>query len=501
VVAVASAVVVFHPLGFSAWFDEAYSYGMATRPLRSLFAHWIWGSESNMVLYYLILKAWLGITGLVGIAPGEVVLRLPSALFAVAASVVVYGIGRRLFGTLAGMVAAGLYLANFLQMIVAQMARSYSLELFLLALSWYALVAALDSKSSSRRWWAVFVISGVLSVYAALFSGLVLVSQAVALVALLVMPGPWRDRVRHAAPEALLSFGLAAALVVPIGVDAAVHGGPVWVPPVHFIDVRKFLLFLGGGSHPYEIAVIAAAAAGFLLAIPGLLANRGPFGRLVRARPDTLGGAVAIAAWWVVPLVISFGLTQPGLNLHLFFNRYLVVVVPALCLLAGLGVSLLPWRAAQLAAGVGLVIVAWPQLLLYYQYAQVQDFSDPVRWVEQRYQPGDGLICLPAIQCAIPVEYYLQASRGPAHFDADSPGRFSWDSGRGVPFDAATVLDYTARHRRVFVIFGPLGANDALQAEDKALESTLGDHYQQVGHAAGHGAAVDSAVTLYQVHP
>ena len=500
-VAVASTATVFHRLGFSAWFDEGYSYGIATQPLHTLFAHWVWGSESNMVLYYLVLKAWLGVIGLVGIAPSEVVLRLPSAVFAVAASLLVYAIGRRLFGTLAGLVAAGLHLANFLQMIVAQMARSYSLELFLLALSWYALVAALDGKNSSRRWWAVFVISSVLSVYAALFSGLVLVAQAVALVALLVLPGPWRNRVRHALPQALLSFGLAAALVVPIGVDAVVHGGPVWVPPVHFLDVRKFLLFLAGGSHRYEIAVIAAAAAGFLLALAGAMANRGPFVRLVRARPDTLGGAVAIASWFLVPLVISFALTQPGLNLHLFFNRYLVVVVPAVCLLAGLGVSLLPWRAAQLAAGVGLIIVAWPQLLLYYQYAQVQDFSDPVRWVEQRYQPGDGLICLPAIQCGIPVEYYLKASRGPAHFDSDSPGRFSWASGRSVPLDTANVLDYAARHPRVFVIFGPLGASDALQADDRALESVLGDHYQQVGHATGHGAAVDSAVTLYQVHP
>ncbi len=97
-----------------------------------------------MILYYLVLKAWLGVTGLVGLAPSETVLRVPSAVFAVAAAVVVYLLGRRLFGPIAGLVAAGLYLSNFLQMGVAQLARSYSLELFLLARS--------PGMRSSPRW-------------------------------------------------------------------------------------------------------------------------------------------------------------------------------------------------------------------------------------------------------------------------------------------------------------------------------------------------------------
>ena len=195
-VAIASALAVFHRINFSAWFDETYSYGMVTQPLHLMLTRWTWGSESNMVLYYLVLKAWLGLTGLVGIVPNEIVLRMPSALAAVGAAVMVYLLGRRLFGRIAGLVAAGLFLMNFLQMILAQMARSYSLELLLLGVSWYALFAALDRRASARRWWIVFVVSSVLSVYAALFSGLVLASQAAALAALLVLPGPWRERVR-----------------------------------------------------------------------------------------------------------------------------------------------------------------------------------------------------------------------------------------------------------------------------------------------------------------
>ena len=498
-VAIASALAVFHRINFSAWFDETYSYGMVTQPLHLMLTRWTWGSESNMVLYYLVLKAWLGLTGLFGIAPNEIVLRMPSALAAVGAAVMVYLLGRRLFGRVAGLVAAGLFLMNFLQMILAQMARSYSLELLLLGISWYALFAALDRRASARRWWIVFVVSSVLSVYAALFSGLVLASQAAALAVLLILPGPWRERVRASLRPAVASFVTTSVLIAPIAFDAAVHGGPIWVPPVNLHAITGFFLFIGGGSRRYELLVFGAAALGFALALFAL-PGAGALAAITRARPDAFGAALAMASWFVVPIVIAFALTQPRLNLHLFFSRYLVIVVPPLCLLAGLGVSALRWRLAQAVLAVGLVLVAWPALLHYYPLAQVQDIRGPVQWIEQRYQPGDGIICDPSIQCGIPVEYYLEANRGAAHFDADSPGRFSWVGDPTVPVDRQSVLDYAARHQRVFFVFAPLGLTPQLAAEDQQLEASLASHAGMLGRMTAH-ADIDTSVVLFQQSP
>jgi len=103
---------VFHRLDIGVWFDEAYSYGMATQSWSSFLSRWAWGSESNMFLYYVILRGWLGVLKLIGVAPTEVLLRLPSALFAVAGAVAVFALGRRLFGRVAGIIAGGLFLAN-----------------------------------------------------------------------------------------------------------------------------------------------------------------------------------------------------------------------------------------------------------------------------------------------------------------------------------------------------------------------------------------------------
>ena len=252
------------------------------------------------------------------------------------------------------------------------------------------------------------------------------------------------------------------------------------------------MLAIGGGSRRYELVVFALAALGFLAA---LAAGR-PHPALPRRRgrdQEAYGPALAMAIWFVVPIVIAFALTQPRLNLHLFSNRYLVVVVPPLCLLAGLGVSAVRWRPLQGVLAIGLVVVALPQLLHYYESPHLQDIRGAARWIEARYQSGDGLICAPAVECAIPIEYYLEADKTAARFDPDSPGRFSWNGGGTVSLDDAAVLDYSARHQRVFFVY----ARSVLDPESQRLESSLGQHFQEIGRTRAR-AAVDTWVVLYE---
>ena len=467
---------------------------MSTQSWQSFFSRWVWGSESNMFLYYLFLRGWLGLLKLVGAAPNEVLLRLPSALFAIAAAVVVFVLGRRLFGRIAGLVAGGLFLANFLQMILAQTARAYSLGLLLMCVSWLALFIALEKNST--RWWALYVAASVLSVYSLLFSGLVIVSQVLAIGALHVLPTPWRAMARSALRRYVVSTALTFLFVLPVGIDAAVHGGPVWVPPAHFNDLRLFIHVLAGGSHAYEYLVFATAALALVLAAAAYVP---PLAKLTRGSTASFGAAIALGSWFAAPIVISFALTRPGLNLHLFYPRYLVVVVPPLCLLAGLAVQALPLRALQALLALGLAVVAWPPLMDYYPVAQVQDFKDPMSWVQQRYQTGDGIACDPDVECGIPVGYYLDARPGPAHLDLDSPGRFSWEGTSTVAMTHETLSAYVAHHRRIFFIYGPLGQNPTQDATDMALRADLaGAGYRLIGYVEARGSGgVTTKVYLY----
>jgi mannosyltransferase len=406
----------------------------------------------------------------------------------------VFVLGRRLFGRIAGLVAGGLFLANFLQMILAQTARAYSLGLLLMCVSWLALFIALEN--NSKRWWALYVAAGVMSVYSLLFSGLVIVSQVLAVGALLVLPTPWRAMTLGALRRYVVSTALTFVLVLPLGIDAAVHGGPVWVPPAHFNDLRLFIHVLAGGSHAYEYLVLAMAALAFALTAAAFVPRLAKF---TRGSSVSFGFAIALGSWFAAPILISFALTRPGLNLHLFYPRYLVVVVPPLCLLAGLAVQALPLRALQALLALGLAVVAWTPLMDYYPVAQVQDFKDPMSWMQQRYQPGDGIVCDPDVECGIPVGYYLEATSGPAHLDIDSPGRFSWEGTSTVAMTHETLSAYLANHRRIFFIYGPLGQNPTQDATDMALRADLaGAGYRLIGYVEARGSGgVTTKVYLY----
>jgi hypothetical protein len=134
-------------------------------------------------------------------------------------------------------------------------------------------------------------------------------------------------------------------------------------------------------------------------------------------------------------------------------------------------------------------------LSLYYQVAQVQDFQKPTAWIEARYEVGDGVICEPVIACAIPMGYYFDAHAGRAHLDADSPGRFQWDTNSSVPVDAGSVDAYAAHHRRVFLIYAPLGHTDVPPASASMLTS-LGCREIDIVSAPATGA--DTIVMLFQ---
>lgn len=497
-VTVFAAGLVFYRLNISLWYDEAWSYGLSTQPWHVFLGHYLWGVEANMALYYGILRVWLAAVSIFGIHPVEVIVRLPSAAFAIASTFVVYQTGRRFFSSVAGLIAAALFATNFLQLLLAQDARSYSLQLLLLGVSWYCLLTVLQGRTD-RRWWAGYMISSALSVYAALFSVLVLAAQLAAFFVLLLWPGSWQGFVRRSLRPMAVSVLSIGVLCSPILLDAVLHGGPNnWVPPAHLTDVRNFLLFISGGNVWYERLLLASALLGIGLTVAAWASPR-RLRPVSDASPETLATVIALGCWVALPIVVSFALTRPSLNLHLFFQRYLIVVIPAICLLSGIGVAALRWRAAQLALALLLALVAWPQVPAYYAAAQSQDFHDPTLWIQQHFRAGDGLICDPAVECGVPMGYYLAAYPGPAHFDWNSPGLFIWSNTSWIPVNRGTVLAYAGQHRRVFLIFGPLGNGAGEAAEGQGLVNALSSHYRKLAQMTAHATAADASVFLYQV--
>src|SRR5947209_1423445 len=95
---------------------------------------------------------------------------VPVCLLLLALGFNIFSLGQQFLGSPAGLIAASLYLLNDLQLIYAQQARSYSLQLLLICLAWYAFLRVLTVTSRQGLWWLCFSVATTLAIYAHLFS-------------------------------------------------------------------------------------------------------------------------------------------------------------------------------------------------------------------------------------------------------------------------------------------------------------------------------------------
>src|SRR6266700_3108443 len=428
----------------SIWFDEAFSVGLAQQSFPLLW-HIIFALEPNMELYYLFLHAWLVTTALFGLHPTEFVVRLPSAIFAASSTVALFLLGRRFLGLLPALIGAGLYLLNDLQLVYAQQARSFSLQLFLLCVAWYAFLASLTGEAHQKRWWLCFILATSLAIYAHLFSLIILLAQLCAFGLLLILPGPWQPKAQRQMTWFLLSLVVIGALILPM-LPASLQGPQTgWLSIPQLKDIPRLFLTISGNNKMYLLLLATCCLTILVLAAQSYL----PVGKLQFTSAANLPIVLALLCWLVVAIFI-------------------------------------------------LALYAVPY---YYKSAQVEDWNSASFWVEQHYQPGDGLVCYDnATQqgCQVSLEYYLHAYPSAAHFSADAPGAFSWASfGSADPEAAvnpAVLAVFATKHPHIFFIVGRLPDNTAaLQARYAQL--WLDKHYHFITQIVTRTVAVRLYIT------
>lgn len=483
----------------SIWFDEAWSVELSRLPFPLLW-HLISGPEPNMELYYVFLHVWLGFTGMLGLNPTEFVVRLPSAVFAALSAVMVFQLGKRYINLTVGIVGAILYLLNDLQLVYAQQTRSYSMQLLLICIAWYALFAILTTDTKQKRWWVVFVITITLADYAQFFSLLILLAQLAAIACLLILPGPWCTRIRHQWRSILVSLFSIALLNAPI-VILSRHGSKTgWMPIPQLADIYHLFMTFGDSSKAYLLIIAAFCAFGVLIVTLALLPEGSNLIKQLmiveqppeaseetNKNPSTLQNifpiVLSLVCWLVVPIAASYVVSQG--STRLFSSRYLVIVVPALFLLVGLGLALLRWRWVKVVLALCLFLLALYYVPTYYRSAQVEDWNSTSRWLQQRYQTNDGLVCFDNVQgCQVSMEYYFHAYPSAAHFDADSPGAFSWEkfgpvnpaTGYYAAVDPQQLAIYGAKHPRIFFIVARLSSQTTVDMA-KHAQQWLDSHY------------------------
>jgi mannosyltransferase len=384
ITAAGAALRFLHLADKSFWLDEGVSVTLARLDLANLL-HILWRREANMALYYGLLRVWLNF------GSGDYFVRALSALLSVAAIPVLYRLGKRLFSSTTGIVAAALFSVHAWQVRYAQEARSYSLYVLLTALSSLFFLTAVEEPT--RRRWAGYVTFSLLAIYSHFFSVLVVVAQWTAFYFMQA-----DESVQAEFRRRLKIIGL---LFLPLAVFIVSRGtGPLsWISRPGFAELHRFVLDLAGnGGDPLVIfylgcCVVALASGGW-----------------ARGRRLSLESwrYLFLLSWLFVPVAITlvFSLIRP-----VFLPRYLLTCVAPLVLLAAAGLARL--RARWLAMIVLVLMVAlsvrgtWAYYGADFDLAR-EDWRGATAYIVQNSRQGDGILFHSA-QARMPFEYYAAA--------------------------------------------------------------------------------------------
>lgn len=373
VVAIGALLRILYAGEWSLWIDESASVSIA-RLRWPDFLRTLASDETNMALYYVLLRFWLHL------GHSEFAIRGLSVLFSVATIPVVYVLGDRLFGRRAGFIAALLMALNAFHIRYAQEARAYSLVVLLVSL---ASLCYLDAvQRPSWRGWMVYSAVMTLGVYSHIFAALVLAAHWCASVCAAPRRAVWRGMAGATFVIGLLALPLFAAY---LGTAGAVV--PHWIPKptMHrVLDLVPRLLGLREDFPAWQRLLLLPSLA---LALSALVLAMRAWTRDRRSALSWHYGVVV--AWFAVPVVVLLGISavQP-----IFIVRYLNISLPPLILLVAAAASSIRNPTVFRAAVGMLVLCGATMVVAYYRHAERTDWRAATRHVLSQARPGDAVI-------------------------------------------------------------------------------------------------------------
>ena len=427
----------------SFWHDEAFTAAMVELPF-GRFVEVAVGRELNQGLYYLLLRPWSAAFG-----TGEAALRSVSVLGAMATVALVVVLGRRLTGERAAVYAGAMLAVNPFFIQYAQEARSYTVTLAVLVGAGITLCRALERPSGGRL--AAYALLAGLSVYVHFFAALVVVAQGAGVV---VARLPWRR-------------------IVPAWVVIAVAFLPVlaFLATVDTDDVDT--VARPSLASALDVVVTMVGGVGLLVALVGL-------GVLAVGDRGHSAGTRLLAAWLVLPLVATFVFSVAVKPM--FLDRFLIVVLPALVLLAGAGLA----RLQAIPQALALLVVAALSvfgLLDWYGEEKQKDWRSASAFVLDGYQAGDAVSFVrPHVRTAF--DYYNRRRAEPVAATSILSPPAQWGVGDLKadipPFDVASVARVVPRHPRLWAFFTHRPGPGTFGGEALAVAEAIENHYRPV---------------------
>lgn len=364
----------------SFFLDETVSTTMAVAPWHR-FTAVVVHREANMVLYTLVLRAWIAL------GHGEATIRSLSVLASLGTIALVMALARSLFDRRVALVSGVLLALDPLFVQFAQDARGYALSLLLTGASSLLIVRAV--RGGGRWTWAAWVACAVLAAYANFWAALVPLAQVLSLA--LLPPGtvPWR----RVAPAA----GAGLCALVPLGllVRSTDASGTNWAAGTAagqlFSRVRSVF--------PHAlIDVGAVVVVAGLVWLAAFWRRRSTPEQLERQWP--LSYLLCLAVVPVLAVVLVSFSYKPLLVL-----RYLCVCLPPVVVLAAWVVTRLRGRSRAALLGA-LLFVSCAGLADWYVQGPGENWRGVTSYLAAQGDQGDGVLLF-APYTRVAFEWYF----------------------------------------------------------------------------------------------
>lgn len=367
----------------SLWLDEAASSMLARTDLRT-FVIALFRRQSNMALYYLVLRGWIHF------GSSEAVLRLPSVIFGAAAVVVMYKLTQTMSDPRTAWIASFLMTVNVFHLQYSQEARGYSLVVFLALLSCFCFIRLLAS--ATRGMQGAYIVTSVLMVYAHVFGVWILLAQWLAAVIL-------RRDLRN---PLTLNASVISALASPL----------VFI--LLFVSDRSQLSWMNRGSASSLYGAFLnfsgdGKAATPLLVLYAVLLLVSVRSHLSALKSPLTGAGVAYVFVWIWLLLPPLIAGIISACVPILQSRYLIVCLPAFLFLVADGLAQIRAKTIFVTALLAISGFSFVGLHSYYQ-ARVDlnhsdNWRDATAYCLSQSRPGDGVLFTYSAE-QIPFRHY-----------------------------------------------------------------------------------------------
>lgn len=449
----------------SMWQDEGATFQVSQRTVPQILAM-VHHVDVVHAAYYLAMHAWMSLGG------GEVWMRVPSLLGAVASAALVAALATRLANARVGLGAGLLFAATPLVSFYAQEGRSFALVCAAVLAGTYCLLRA---ATGSRWWWAGYLLAMLVAVALHEFAVLALAAHGVTLLLSRVGRPTW---IWWGGAVLLCGLAVAPVAVVSIRQSRQVN----WL-------TRPGLSTVGDLAHQFLGTTLWVLIP--VLVLVGI-------GVSLPARPGEFRLAAVAAPLLVVPpvLLLTASLLQP-----LFHERYVLFAVAGVPLLAAAGIERVVSRtvhgeAATRAAWLAMVVI--PAAVFALQLPQHQDLrtlksrnndlAGAAAVIQRGARPGDAVIFMPARYRAAALAYPVAFTAVKDVALAQTPVQAA--DLRGVDGSRRAVKKAMLAQDRIWVV----GRSDLkVRAGEKGPrneQAVLRAHFTQVESVPVHGMEV-----------